>query len=205
MVFLSFFFFPVRMGKRKLGESDDEDSSDEEDEKSVVLNYGNGSVSNKEDERSSEDSVTGGKQDVECSGGVSCSEEEEEPSEEQFLKSNSGGEIAPDKEGGMVEALMLKETVAQSANVTCLAAAEVSETETMKTDEQENIEPDSKCADGPSSGNGETVEGRPVVTKANDFPESNGAIIDASVRNADLEKPLNFDKFNSASELEVCM
>ncbi|THG03476.1 hypothetical protein TEA_018698 [Camellia sinensis var. sinensis] len=83
-----------RMGKRKVGDSDsddtDEDDSDddeeEENEKSIVLDNGNCTVSNKEMEGSS-DSVTGGKLDGDSSGGGSSesgSEEEKEIASKQW-------------------------------------------------------------------------------------------------------------------------
>ncbi|KAF9669068.1 hypothetical protein SADUNF_Sadunf14G0069300 [Salix dunnii] len=183
----------IWMGKRKLGESD----SDEENEKSVVLNNGNQSDSNNKAEVS-QDSVTGN-QDGECSGGASCaggSEEEKEVSAEQSLISNSYGEIALNEEDEMVEAQILEETIVKTG--------EIFETEALEAEKQENVGPNSQCPDASDSGNGIIIESIPVIAEPNGFtkskPVSNEIV---NVGNADLEKPLNFDEFNSASELEV--
>uniref|UniRef100_A0A6N2MZR2 Ubiquitin-like domain-containing protein n=1 Tax=Salix viminalis TaxID=40686 RepID=A0A6N2MZR2_SALVM len=197
----------ILMGKRKVDESDsegmDEDSSDEENEKSVILNNGSHSDLNKEVEGGS-DSVTGN-QNGECSGVASCSSEEEmEASLEQSLKSNPYGEVALNKEDELVEAQILEETVAQNANVTCLKTAEISETQTLEAEKKENVGLDPQCPDASSSGNGGIIESSPVIPEANGFsqskPESNELVNQDS---GDIEKPLNFDEFNSASELEV--
>ncbi|KAG5251701.1 hypothetical protein OIU77_024778 [Salix suchowensis] len=197
----------ILMGKRKVDESDsegmDEDSSDEENEKSVILNNGSHSDLNKEVEGGS-DSVTGN-QNGECSGVASCSSEEEmEASLEQSLKSNPYGEVALNKEDELVEARILEETVAHNANVTCLKTAEISETETLEAEKMENVGLDPQCPDASSTGNGGIIESRPVIPEANGFsqskPESNELVNQGS---GDIEKPLNFDEFNSASELEV--
>jgi len=188
-----------------LGESEgmDEDSSDddsdEENEKSVVLNNGNHSDSNNKAE-GSQDSVTGN-QDGECSGGASCasgSEEEKEASAEQSLISNPCGEIALKKEDEVVEAQILEETVAKTE--------EVFETEALEAEKQENVGPNSQCPNASDSGKGGIIESRPVIAEPNGFskskPVSNEIV---NVGNGDSEKPLNFDEFNSSSELEVCL
>ncbi|CAK7348723.1 unnamed protein product [Dovyalis caffra] len=195
----------IWMGKRKLGESDSEemdednsdDDSDEENKKSVVLNNGNHSDSNKDAEGST-DSVTGN-QDGECSSVASFtsgSEGEKEASAEQSLISNHRGEIAPNKEDEVVEAQILEETVVKTA--------EISETEALEAEKQETIGPNSQCPDASSFGDGGIIESRPTIAEAVDFsrskPESNEIV---NVRNGDLEKPINFDEFNSASELEA--
>uniref|UniRef100_A0A6N2KKB7 Ubiquitin-like domain-containing protein n=1 Tax=Salix viminalis TaxID=40686 RepID=A0A6N2KKB7_SALVM len=187
----------IWMGKRKLGESDSgmdgdssADDSDEENEKSIVLNNGNQSDSNNKAE-GSQDSVTGN-QDGECSGGASCaggSEEEKEVSAEQSLISNSYGEIALNEEDEMVEAQILEETVVKTEVIF--------ETEPLEAEKQENVGPSSQCPDASGSG----IESRPVIAEPNGFSKSNP--VSNEIVNGDLEKPLNFDEFNSASELEV--
>ncbi|XP_034904791.1 uncharacterized protein [Populus alba] len=190
-------------GKRKLGESEgmDEDSSDddsdEENEKSVVLNNGNHSDSSNKAE-GSQDSVTGN-QNGECSGGASCasgSEEEKEVSAEQSLISNHCGEIALKKEDEVVEAQILEETVVKTE--------EVFVTEALEAEKLENVGPNSQCPNASDSGKGGIIESRPVIAEPNGFskskPVSNEIV---NVGNGDLEKPLNFDEFNSASELEI--
>ncbi|KAF9687914.1 hypothetical protein SADUNF_Sadunf02G0142700 [Salix dunnii] len=193
--------------ERKVDESDsegmDEDSSDEENEKSVILNNGSHSDLNKEVEGGS-DSVTGN-QDGECSGGASCSsEEEKQASLERSMKSNPYGEVALNIEDELVKARILEETVAQNANITCLKTAEISETETLEAEKKENVRFDPQRPDASSSGNGGIIESRPVIPEASGFsqskPESNELVNQGS---GDMEKPLNFDEFISASELEV--
>ncbi|KAJ6679820.1 SPLICING FACTOR SF3A-RELATED [Salix purpurea] len=187
----------IWMGKRKLGESDrgmdgdsSADDSDEENEKSAVLNNGNQSDSNNKAE-GSQDSVTGN-QDGECSGGASCaggSEEEKEVSAEQSLISNSYGEIALNEEDEMVEAQILEETVVKTEVIF--------ETEALEAEKQENVGPSSQCPNASGSG----IESRPVIAEPNGFFKSKP--VSNEIVNGDLEKPLNFDEFNSASELEV--
>ncbi|KAJ6729586.1 SPLICING FACTOR SF3A-RELATED [Salix viminalis] len=190
----------ILMGKRKVDESDsegmDEDSSDEENEKSVILNNGSHSDLNKEVEGGS-DSVTGN-QNGECSGVASCSSEEEmEASLEQSLKSNPYGEVALNKEDELVEAQILEETVAQNAN-------RFLKLKHLRLKRRRMLDFDPQCPDASSSGNGGIIESSPVIPEANGFsqskPESNELVNQDS---GDIEKPLNFDEFNSASELEV--
>ncbi|KAF2291236.1 hypothetical protein GH714_020804 [Hevea brasiliensis] len=202
---------PKLDGERKLGESDsedtDEDSSDEENEKSIVLNNENHSNWNNEAEGGSE-SVTGGKQDGEFSGGVLCesgSEGEKDATVEQNLKSIPQEENVPSENDGLAEPEIHEEAVLQSCGVTCLGTAESSGIDAVKDKKLDNVESDSQpYVTTPASGDG--IESRPVTVEAvSDFKSaSNGETVAVNVRDTDLEKPLNFDDFNSAAEMEVC-
>ncbi|XP_065860216.1 uncharacterized protein [Euphorbia lathyris] len=186
----------IWMGKRHLGESDSEDSSDEEEnEKSIVLNTVNQSESNKEPEGSS-DSVTGGKQEEESPGGALCqsgSEEEKDVVVDQNLKSSPHREIGPIKEDTVVEVEqeIHEEAIPQSAVVTCSGAAEISGTDAVKAEKLENVGPDCQTLQV-SSPSDEIIESK---------SEEEAVVTD--VKDADLEKPLSFDEFNSAGEMEV--
>ncbi|KAF2315215.1 hypothetical protein GH714_038460 [Hevea brasiliensis] len=196
----------IWMGKKKLGESDsedmDEDSSDEEDEKSIVLNNGNHSDLNKDAERSS-DSVTGGKLDRECSGDALCesgSDAGRDSTVEQNLKSSPQEEIVPSEADGLAEAEVHEEPVVQSAGVTCLETAEISVIDAVKAEKQDNVGPDSEPLHVSRPASGDGIESRPVTAEAvsNLNSKYKGEAMDT-----DLEKPLNFDDFNSAAEMEV--
>ncbi|KAI9182586.1 hypothetical protein LWI28_026899 [Acer negundo] len=180
-------------GKRKLGDGEDEDSSDdeeEENEKSVVLNNGHHSDSSKEAEVSS-GSVTGGKQDAEFSGGGSCesgSEEEKEILPQQIME--SGGVDVPNEENGVVEPEIGEEKECCGGLVSVNAEGVVGQSANVL-----------------SSGNGEGSENKPVDTEGSDFPATKSLSHEekaaASTSNGEMERPLNFEEFNSAAEMEV--
>uniref|UniRef100_A0A2P2J4Y9 Uncharacterized protein MANES_05G023500 n=1 Tax=Rhizophora mucronata TaxID=61149 RepID=A0A2P2J4Y9_RHIMU len=183
----------IWMGKKKLAGSDsesmDEDSSDdEENEKSVVLNNGNHSDPNKEAEGSL-DSVTGSKRDGECSDGTShgTSSEEVEIVVKRSLKSGTSEEVSPNEDDGLVEPEVQNQIVAPNGT------------------SEENVGPDYEQVVVSSSGNGQVAERRPAIAEANSFSDtkSESKQDTTSITNVDLEKPLNFDAFNSAEELEV--
>ncbi|KDP28494.1 hypothetical protein JCGZ_14265 [Jatropha curcas] len=202
----------IWMGKRTLGDSDSEDmdedsSDDEENEKSVVLNNGNHSDLNKEAEGSS-DSVNGGKQDGECSGGASCesgSEGEKDAAVEHNLKFSPPGKIVPSEERGVIELEIHEEIIPQSAGATCLETAKLSGIDSVKVDEQENVRPDSQPLHVSSPASGKDIESGPVAAKVvTDFKsEGDGETATAVANDTDPEKPLNFDDFSSAADMEV--
>lgn len=210
-----------RMGKRKLGESDDEDSSedddDEENEKSIVLNNGHHSDTNKETEGSS-GSVTGGKQDRVLSGGGSCesgSEEEKDILVQQ--SSESGAEDVSREENDMVEPEIHVGMVMQTTSTSCLHTALVSETKASQAEKQdccgefasESVEEIIGQPPIPNVENEESCEKRSVDDEPSGSSDSKSAINDgaivANTTLAELERPLNFDEFNSAAEMEVCL
>ncbi|KAK1559999.1 hypothetical protein Q3G72_021000 [Acer saccharum] len=180
-------------GKRKLGDGEDEDSSDddeEENEKSVVVNNGHHSDSSKEAEVSS-GSVTGGKQDAEFSGGGSCesgSEEEKEILPQQIME--SGGEDVPNEENGVVEPEIGEEKECCGGLVSVNAEGVVAQSANVL-----------------SSGNEEGSENKAVDAEGGDFPATKSVSHEetaaASTGNGEMERPLNFEEFNSAAEMEV--
>lgn len=205
------------MGKRKFGESDDEDSSeDDNNEESIVLNNGHHSDTNKETEGSS-GSVTGGKQDTVLSGGGLCesgSEEEKDVLVQQ--SSESGTEDVPREENDIVEPEIREGMVKQTTSTSCSDTALVSETKAAQAENQ-------YCSGEFASEIVEEIIGRPpnVLSSENEEEkrsvdaEPNGSsgsksaigegTIVANTMFAELERPLNFDEFNAAAEMEVCL
>ncbi|KAM3684668.1 hypothetical protein ACJW31_11G061200 [Castanea mollissima] len=179
----------IWMGKRKLGESDSDDTDEDEDEeerkeKSVVLNGENHSDLSKEEVEGSSGSVTGEKQ-VACES-ESGSEGEKDTVLQEIVESNGCAEVVEpvicDKEMSETTSVSFSDStpeavaVDETANVLNFGNREACD-ESLSVDSQTNGNLDSK-----SSVHEETV----VTTNA-----------------AELEKPLNFDEFNSAAEMEV--
>lgn len=203
----------VRMGKRKLGESDsdvsDEDDSDDEkeNETSTILNCDSQSNSSKE-ALGSLDSVTGGKM-----GGVSCesgSEEEKEIVVQATIESG-GFSIRNSKEEqyNVIEADSVDEKMIQSSTPPCsepavVAGTEVISAEKMHFDDSVN-ENKKEEIDKHPDGSGQDLEST-LVSNADCSLESNqdpGESI-ASQSIVKKQKPLTLFEFNSAAELEVC-
>ncbi|TXG63024.1 hypothetical protein EZV62_010018 [Acer yangbiense] len=161
-------------------------------------------------------SVTGGKQDAEFSGGGSCesgSEEEKEILPQQIME--SGGEDVPNEENGVVEPEIGEEKVSPST-ISCLEPAFVSATEVVEAEKQEccgglvSVNAEGvvgQSANVLSSGNEEGSENKPVDTEGGDFPATKSVSHEetaaASTSNGEMERPLNFEEFNSAAEMEV--
>ncbi|EEF39072.1 conserved hypothetical protein [Ricinus communis] len=186
----------IWMGKRTLGDSDSEDNSDdEENEKSAVLNIGNNSDISKEADGSS-DSVTGGKQEGDCSGGASCEsgseEEKDAATAEQTLQFSSNGETVPSEGDGGVE-LEVKEQ--QNAAITCSEAAVVTGIDVIKAEKNENDGLDSQSVQVSSPARVEVIETKPITV------DSETVVVNEKA--TDLEKPLNFDDYNAVDELEA--
>lgn len=215
LVFISAFVLIIRMGKRKLGESDsdiDDTDDEEENEKSIVLHNGNNSDSSKEAERSS-GSVTGGKQDGGSSGGGSCesgSEEEKEIAMQGRLESDElSAEDSPPKEQNHVAGPVTQdEKIVPSLT---LSSMELEPDEKMdyndpvigNVDEAVGQSPKASC-----SGCGEGVESTSIVPEVSPSLESNKEVREetaASTNVTETDKPLNFDEYNSAAEMEVCL
>ncbi|CAN6710803.1 unnamed protein product [Malus baccata var. baccata] len=211
----------IWMGKRKMGESDSEDDdSDNEDtmEKSVVLNNGNNSDSSKETERSL-DSVTGRKQDGEISSGGSSESGSEEEKEmvvqgpQAFGGCPGQGSLDVEK-NEMVGPVISEEKIVRSASVTCsdpdvVSGAEAEQDGKIGCNEPEmgNLEKVVGQSETVSrSGRGQEIESASLIAEANDSSESNPGVREetvASGNTAGMEKPLNFDEYNSAAEMEV--
>ncbi|KAI8025881.1 Replication stress response regulator SDE2 [Camellia lanceoleosa] len=171
----------IWMGKRKVGDSDnddvDEDDSDddeeEENDKSVILDSGNGLDSNKEAEGSL-GSITGWNRDGESSGGV-CAEIGTE-GEETAIRGSSFAVESSD--AGMVGS--------ESNDAGEPALGTLGE-RMVGMEKQESS--------GPESGTLEGTINQPNISSIGD----DGALEYVS----HVVKPLNFDEFNSAAELEV--
>ncbi|XP_015888769.2 uncharacterized protein LOC107423674 [Ziziphus jujuba] len=203
----------IWMGKRKLGESDsdiDDTDDEEENEKSIVLHNGNNSDSSKEAERSS-GSVTGGKQVGGSSGGGSCesgSEEEKEIAMQGRLESDElSAEDSPPKEQNHVAGPVTQdEKIVPSLT---LSSMELEPDEKMdyndpvigNVDEAVGQSPKASC-----SGCGEGVESTSIVPEVSPSLESNKEVREetaASTNVTETDKPLNFDEYNSAAEMEA--
>ncbi|KAL6311538.1 hypothetical protein AAG906_005277 [Vitis piasezkii] len=161
----------------------DSDEDDAENERSIVLDNGSDSDSNKETDGSF-DSVSGGKLDGDCSGGSCESGSEEE--KETF------GQVKPEVQ---------EEKVVQATSVSCLDAVG-----------SEAVEPEKGDSDEPKSGNVEVVglpqsnsgsENGSDIEKVAIDSEDNGEESVANTDTSDAGKPLNFDDFSSAAEMEV--
>ncbi|KAJ9539272.1 hypothetical protein OSB04_032005 [Centaurea solstitialis] len=194
-----------KMGKRKLDDSDSDDADSDDDmgqenEKSVVTNNENQSDSNK-DADGSLASVTGGKVEGESSVGCSsesASEEEKETVAEGQLEpvKSSNGKL-PHYEA--VDASVIhEESIVKNSNESTVPL------ETEKSTKSELGDLEEKAAEVPSASNVQE-DG----TTAEEAKLSDSKVISneekVSTENAcpKLEKPLNFDEFNTALEMEV--
>lgn len=180
----------IWMGKRKVDDSDsdeiDEDDSDDENEKSVVTNNENQSDSNKEADGSLA-SVTGGKLEGEssvgCSSESASEEEKESVAEGQVRSIKDSNDEVPHHEG--VDASMIHEEII--VNETTILGVE-----SEKSTKAEFGDLEAKECELPRAS-----------TVQNDVEEK---IFDSKLRVKSppvLEKPINFEEFNSAVEMEV--
>ncbi|CAI9292089.1 unnamed protein product [Lactuca saligna] len=179
----------IWMGKRKVDDSEsdsdemDEEDSDDENEKSVVTNNENQSDSNKEADGSLA-SVTGGKLEGEASVGCSSSEEEKESvAEGQVGSIKDSNDELPHHEG--VDASMIHEE--SIVNETTVLGVE-----SEKSTKAEFGDLEEKECEPPSASN--------VQNDAEEkISDSKLGVKSPPV----LEKPINFEDFNSAVEMEV--
>lgn len=223
LIFLSVHF--DRMGKRTVGgsgsddsnEDDSDDNEEEENEKSVILDGDNHLGSSKEAEGSL-DSVTGRKLDGEPSVGGSSesgSEGEDSAVRSSFFVDNSDAVMAGCESNGASEPTLETQGEMMVANVdtSFTEEAAVSGTEAFKAEEQESNGPESgnledtvglknsSSEDGGAleCGTADAESGLKLVAKRAVHEESVVMSTDVS----DVVKPLNYDEFNSAAELEV--
>lgn len=210
------------MGKQKLGESDsDSDDTDDvkENEKSTVLNNGYNSESSKEAERSS-GSVTGGKQHGGSSGGGSCesgSEEEKEIAVQGRMETDElSVEDSTTKEQNHVVEPVTHGKIAASLTLSSKEPAVVSGIESVQDEKMDYNDPvignidegNGQSPKASSLGCGERVESTSIVPEFSSPLESNKEVHEetaASTNVTETEKPLNFDEYNSAAEMEVCL
>ncbi|XP_076920269.1 uncharacterized protein LOC143581333 [Bidens hawaiensis] len=185
------------MGKRKVDDSDSdgddtdkEDSDDEmgaENEKSVVTNNENQSDSNKEADESLA-SVTGGK--VEGESSVGCSSESASEEEKEIITEEHLGSIKDSED-------KLEEHIVNNSNDSAPL-----EMENDTKPESGNLE-EKQCELQIVSDVKETTTTEVEVTISDSKVMTDKENVSAKSDCVDLEKPLNFDEFNSASELEV--
>lgn len=200
-----------------MGESDsdtEDDDSDNEDkkEKSVVLNSGNNSDSSK-DAEGSLDSVTGRKQDGEISGGTS-GESGSEEEKEIVVQGTQGQESLHSEKNDVVESVIHEEKIVRSASTPYSEPDVVLKPEAVQEEKMDFNGPDMGNMDVvdqsqkvSSSGDVKGIETTSIVLEANGSSESNPRVREETVASGDaaeIEKPLNFDEFNSAAEMEVC-
>lgn len=192
------------MGKRTLDESDTDDSDDDENndkrenEESIVLNNGNDSDSNKVE--GSSDSVTGRKRDGESSiagSSESCSEEEKETVINGKMES--------------IECLKTESLQAAPSNVVEpvlgneVASGSSSESVDLEIVAEEAGKQDSG---GTSSGKLDLANGQVSIVQIDGMLEHKASCHEETSTSAPIpetEQPLNFDAYNSAAELEVCL
>lgn len=182
-----------RTGKRKLAESDSDDSDEEEENEKSAISDDNGDRSDSsKDAEGSSDSVTGTKQDGNLSAGGSSESGSEEEKEKLVLKVKDSllehSEVPePTSHDEKVSQAFETETVQQDLEKTVCdehvvesvltVVCESGVESTLQSSESRSLGPD------------------PIV---NEEAGSSGEV-------AEPEIPLNFDNFNSASELEVCL
>ncbi|XP_010261574.1 PREDICTED: protein SDE2 homolog [Nelumbo nucifera] len=188
-------------GKRNVDESDSDDEEDEdeieseEEEKSVVLDDGCHERQNKDGEGSS-----GSVSDGQSSGGTSprsnLDEENDVAKKEGFdLGESSAGVVHSEPndfiqpELGVREDKVVKSIDALAEDGGSLEPTLVSREEMLNTNPSH-------------SGVTEDSEKAPNVTDSNDFVEPKHEVHETG-ETTELEKPLNFDNYQSAAEMEV--
>nr|XP_004231217.1 replication stress response regulator SDE2 [Solanum lycopersicum] len=192
-------------GKRIMGDSDSEDLDDddcdeeeEEKEKSIVIDNGGNSDSNGEAEGSL-DSVTGRKVD----GGASESGSEEEKDTLLLKNLEPGKDVnvnAVHHESESLSSLTpdSPENTGQSAVASSVGTDIASVIESIQTEKEASGASEPIVVEG-SSGVKENNAAKP----SNNLSPISEPQEDAVSKDSELEKPLNFEQFSSAAELEV--
>lgn len=190
------------MGDSDSEDLDDDDSDDDEEEndKSIVIDNGGSSDSNG-DADGSLDSVTGRKAD----GGASESGSEEEKDTLLLKNLESGEDVNVNVvhcEGESLSSLTPDslENTGQSVVVPTLGADIALATESIQTEKEASGTSDPIVVEA-SSG----VKENDVAEPSNNLSPIQVPQEDAVSKDSDLEKPLNFEEFTSAVELEVCI
>ncbi|KAK4415836.1 Replication stress response regulator SDE2 [Sesamum alatum] len=187
----------IWMGKRKFGDSDSEDDSDEDegaDQISVIIDSGIHSDSSKAE--GSSGSITGGKHDdghLDQGSSGSGSEEEGNVSGESFRPGRSPDVCGDDGTGeGDNTAL---ESLAENTE---LNGVDVNMPDTSHSAKVEKITqlPCVSCSK-------EEVPSASEVNKSTTPEPIQEESLSASIVVQDSDKPLNFDEYHSAGELEV--
>ncbi|XP_042480878.1 replication stress response regulator SDE2 [Macadamia integrifolia] len=217
----------IWMGKRTNDESDSDEedeaeSEDDDDEKSVILNNGSSSGHSKEaDGNSSSDSVSDVQPEGESSGGDYTESNLEEENDVADRKGSELGE-APGSEAVHTKSEVSvepefgipKETIVPRPDASDSDAVAVSGSEDVPAGGTDSLEPDTgnreeevgKATSVTTMGEGKGSESGVLATELCDSvelkPENHEMVVDdASI--LDMEKPLNFEEFNSAAEMEV--
>ncbi|PWA96817.1 Sde2 N-terminal domain-containing protein [Artemisia annua] len=192
----------IWMGKRKADDSDsddmdEEDSDDEmgvENEKSGVTNNENRSDSNKEPNGSLA-SVNGGK--VEGESSVGCSSESASEEEKETVIEEQLGSINESNDKGVDASVGHEESTVNNVDDSTVSF----EMEKLAKPELNDKE---KQTELPISSNVQQVETTDVEANSADAKEViNEEKVSTNSNCPELEKPLNFDEFNSAAEMEV--
>ncbi|KAK1408813.1 hypothetical protein QVD17_40885 [Tagetes erecta] len=196
----------IWMGKRKVDDSDsedmDEDDSEdeigEENEKSVVTNNENQSDSNKEADGSLA-SVSGGKIEEESSVGCS-SESASEEEKESFTGHLGSTKDSIDKVTcpEIVDASVKPEEIIVKSSIDSVP---VEEMENITKPEFGNLE--EKPSELQSSCNEQEAGTTGIEATVSDSKVLINKEVSTKNDCVDFEKPLNFDEFNSAAEMEV--
>lgn len=187
------------MGKRKVDDSDSDDMDeedsddemDEENEKSAVTDNEKKSDSIKEQDESLA-SVNGGK--VEGESSVGCSSESTSEEEKDTLVVEQLESVKESNNEILVDATVHEENLNDSAPL-----------EIEKSIETELRDSEEKQCELISISNGKEAGTTDVEVKSSDSK----VVIDeekvsTKIDCPDVEKPLNFDEFNTAAEMEVC-
>ncbi|PWA78472.1 Sde2 N-terminal domain-containing protein [Artemisia annua] len=191
------------MGKRKADDSDiddmdEEDSDDEmgvENEKSGVTNNENRSDSNKEPNGSLA-SVNGGK--VEGESSVGCSSESASEEEKETVIEEQLGSINESNDKGVDASVGHEESTVNNVDDSIVSF------EMEKLAKPELSDSEEKQTELPISSNVQQVETTDVEANCADAKEViNEEKVSTNSNCPELEKPLNFDEFNSAAKMEV--
>lgn len=176
-----------RKGKRAVKDSDSDDSSDEENEQFVVLNNGSQVVSDKDSDESS-GSVMAGAQD---GGKASCNSGSEE---EKDIVVQQSSDVP---KGEITDVQLINEEKIDDSPVAIVDAMGQTEKESGDTEKSlVEVACETSVANAMGQGNDSEVKTGGAAGET----ES----VDAAVCCKPVE-PLNFDYFNSATDMEVWM
>ncbi|KAJ4951031.1 hypothetical protein NE237_027863 [Protea cynaroides] len=212
-------------GKRNLDESDSDEEEDkannDDDEKSVILNDGSSSGHSKEREGSwSLNSISDSQAERESSGGNSTESNFEE---ENDVPSRRGFELVEASRSKAVHAVAEVSVASELCIVSIVPRPGNSDLETEAASGSKAVQTGGTGSLEPESGNQEEQVGQATsVTVLEEVKGSQSGAIAAEPPNyavepklgnhemvvedvdiSDMERPLNFEEFNSAAEMEV--
>lgn len=189
------------MGKRKLGDSDSEEDLDEdgaaadeeENEGSVIIDNGSNSDSSKEVDASS-GSIAGGELGSGSVDQGSSGNGSEEEGTEESLKSLKNLEGCEDADSKNKDDIVI-ESLDGSKDYSAVVSEAPSNSHSNEVNEVVGQQP------GTSTSEVEVVS----ASEVRDCSASESVSVSAGESPQDIEKPLNFDDYHSAAELEVCL